>query len=174
MFALGRTAGRRLLVRAAPAARPAPAAAVAAAMLQRGLASSSSAAALEGYHKTSTGLVGLKANPNAREDLIAQQKALLDKIKVRWLVDGWAGFGRTHVSTMDAIFDRSSQRHVAHGARRRTTSGPSSCNRSGSNRGETTTTTTYMTQPPYPRPSSAPTPTPTPSRRSPRRRSTAR
>lgn len=38
--------------------------------------------AIAGYHKTSTGLVGLKANPNAREDLIAQQKALLEKIKV--------------------------------------------------------------------------------------------
>lgn len=69
MLALGRAASRRLLVRAAPAAaRPAPAA------LSTGL---------EGYYKTSTGLVGLKANPNARADLIAQQKALLDKIKVQ-------------------------------------------------------------------------------------------
>lgn len=43
-----------------------------------------SRASLEGYYKTSTGLVGLDVNPNAREDFIKQQKALLEKIKVRY------------------------------------------------------------------------------------------
>lgn len=78
MFALGRGAvyaGRRLLVRATPMAGPA----AAVWGPQRSLAS----VAVEGYYKTSTGLVGLQVNPNAREDLIAQQKALLEKIKVR-------------------------------------------------------------------------------------------
>jgi hypothetical protein len=37
---------------------------------------------LEGYYKTSTGLVGLEVNPNAREDLIKQSEAMLEKIKV--------------------------------------------------------------------------------------------
>ena len=77
MFALGRGAafaGRRLLVRVAPSA---PAAAV------WGPRRSLASVAVEGYYKTSTGLVGLQVNPNARDDLIAQQKALLEKIKVR-------------------------------------------------------------------------------------------
>lgn len=91
MFALGRAAfaGRRLLVRAAPAAQPAAAGAWAAPAAQRGLAS----VAVEGYYKTSTGLVGLKVNPNAREDLIAQQRALLEKIKVRGFGRDWARLG---------------------------------------------------------------------------------
>jgi hypothetical protein len=42
-------------------------------------------------YKTSTGLVGLAVNPRAREDLIAQQKQLLEKIKVR---SSWRGPGR--------------------------------------------------------------------------------
>ena len=79
---LGRAAGRRLLVRAAPSGGWQQ-------QQQRGLAAAAAAAPgiqLEGYHKSSTGLVGLKANPNARVDLIAQQKALLEKIKVRVLL----------------------------------------------------------------------------------------
>lgn len=41
------------------------------------------AAAAASYHKTATGPVGLDVNPNSREDFIKQQKALLEKVKVR-------------------------------------------------------------------------------------------
>lgn len=46
---------------------------------------------LEGYYKTSTGLVGLDVNPNARDDFIKQQKAMLEKIKVRLDTRFWPG-----------------------------------------------------------------------------------
>jgi len=46
-------------------------------------------AAAASYHKTATGPVGLEVNPNSREDFIKQQKALLEKVKVRPY--GWRG-----------------------------------------------------------------------------------
>jgi len=46
-------------------------------------------AAAASYHKTATGPVGLEVNPNSREDFIKQQKALLEKVKVR--ACGWRG-----------------------------------------------------------------------------------
>lgn len=41
------------------------------------------ATAAASYHKTATGPVGLEVNPNSRDDFIKQQKALLEKVKVR-------------------------------------------------------------------------------------------
>jgi hypothetical protein len=43
------------------------------------------------YHKTATGPVGLEVNPNSREDFIKQQKALLEKVKVREEGMKWEG-----------------------------------------------------------------------------------
>jgi len=49
-----------------------------------------SSTGLESYYKTSTGLVGLAVNPNSREDLIAQSKKLLEKVKVSQSAEGEA------------------------------------------------------------------------------------